>query len=120
MAWEVLVNDVWTSIPTPSTRTWSYQDLSSDSSGRDLNGNMHKDIASVKRKNECTWWAKSGAVARAIMTAAKSKTFIQLRYFDPYDNAQKEITCYTGDIIAVENNSQYGSVWEVRLSFIEQ
>ena len=118
--WQVLVDSTWTSIPVPSSRTWSYQDLSSDDSGRDLSGGMHKDIVSVKRKNECVWWHKTGTVAKTIMQAAKSSTFIQIKCYDPFDDDLKIISCYTGDITATEKNSQSGSVWEVKLSFIEQ
>lgn len=120
MAWKVLIGETWTTIPTPSTHTWSYQDLSSDSSGRDLSGSMHKDIVSVKRKSACVWWAKTSDVARAIMSAAKSNVFIQLKYFDPFDDAEKTITCYTGDITAIERATASETVWEVSLSFIEQ
>lgn len=118
--WQILIESTWTTIPTPSTWTWSYQDLSSDDSGRDLSGTMHKDIVSVKRKNECSWMNKDPSVAKAIMAAAKSKVFIEFKYFDLFDGATKTITVYTGDITATAQQAQSGLVWTVNLSFIEQ
>lgn len=118
--WEILIGSTWTAIPTPSTWTWSYQDLSSDDSGRDLSGTMHKDIVSVKRKNECSWMNTDPSVARAVMNAAKSAVFVSFRYYDLFDDATKTITVYTGDITASAQQSQNGLVWTVNLSFIEQ
>lgn len=118
--WEVLIGSTWTTIPTPSTWNWSYQDLSSDDSGRDLSGTMHKDIVSVKRKNECSWMNVQPSVARSVMAAAKSAVFVSFRYYDVFDNALKNITVYTGDITASAQQSQGGLVWTITLSFIEK
>ena len=118
--WEILIGSKWVAIPTPSTWTWSYQDLSSDDSGRDLSGTMHKDIVSVKRKNECSWMNTDPSVAKAVMTAAKSAVFVSCRYFDLFVGEVVTQTVYTGDIPATAQQSQSGLVWTVNLSFIEQ
>ena len=118
--WQVLVGSNWVTIPTPSTWTWSYQDLSSDDSGRDLSGTMHKDIVSVKRKNECSWLNSDATVAKTIMQAAKSAVFVSFKYYDLFTGAINTITVYTGDITATAQNAQNQTVWTVKLSFIEQ
>lgn len=118
--WQVQTSEGWVSIPTPSSWTWSYQDLSSDDSGRDLSGTMHKDVVSVKRKNECSWQNVSPSVAKKIMTAAKSSVFVPFKYYDLFSESIKQITVYTGDIKATAQNAQGGLVWTVNLSFIEQ
>lgn len=118
--WKILVSGAWTSLPAPSTWTWSYQDLSSDESGRDLGGDLHKDIVSVKRKNQCSWNNKTADVAKLIMNAAKSAVYVQFQYFDLFDGALKTITVYTGDIQATAQNAYNETVFTISLSFIEQ
>ena len=118
--WQIYNGSAWVTIPTPSIWNWSYQDLSSDDSGRDLSGTMHKDIVSVKRKNECTWNNVEASVAKTVMNIAKSNVFVQFKYFDLYDGNTKEITVYTGDITASAQQALGRLVWTVKLSFIEQ
>lgn len=120
--WEVSVdNSTWTTLPPPSSWTWSYYDLSSDDSGRSLDGTMHKDLAGgSKRKNECVWSYKDVSVAKSIMTAAKGAIFIYMKYLDPFDGVTKTITVYTGDITATAQNAFGETVFEVKLNFIEQ
>lgn len=121
--WQVSSDNgtTWVDIPAPSAWTWSYYDLSSDDSGRSLDGMMHKDLAGgVKRKNECSWKNKTADVARAIMTAAKGQVFITMRYFDLFLGNINEITVYTGDITAMAQNAAGETVFEVNLNFIEQ
>lgn len=118
--WQIYNGSAWVTIPTPSIWNWSYQDLSSDDSGRDLSGTMHKDIVSVKRKNECTWNNVEASVAKTVMNIAKSNVFVPFRYFDLYDGNTKEITVYTGDITASAQQALGRLVWTVKLSFIEQ
>lgn len=118
--WQIQVGSTWTTIEAPTTWTWSYQDLSSSDSGRDLSGTMHKDIVSVKRKNECTWSNREESTVKTIMQAAKSSAFVQFRYFDLFDGATKTITVYTGDITATAQAALGKLLWTVKLSFIEQ
>ena len=118
--WQINNGSEWVTIPTPSIWNWSYQDLSSDDSGRDLSGTMHKDVVSVKRKNECTWNNVEASVAKTVMNIAKSNVFVQFKYFDLYDGNTKEITVYTGDITASAQQALGRLVWTVKLSFIEQ
>ena len=119
--WQVRVNGNWVSLPPPSSWTWSYYDLSSDDSGRSLNGYMHKDLAGgVKRKHECVWQNRTADVARTIMTAAKSEIFVTFRAYDLFNGAYTDYTVYTGDITATAKNAYGQTVFEVSLNFIEQ
>ena len=118
--WEVKNGSVWVTIPTPSSWDWSYQDLSSDDSGRDLSGTMHKDIVGTKRKNVCTWNNVDFPTAKQIMQASKNDAFVEFRYFDLFDGDVKQITVYTGDITASAQNAYGKLVWTVKLSFIEK
>lgn len=111
----------WTTIPAPSSWTWSYYDLSSDDSGRSLDGYMHKDLAGgVKRKHECTWQNITASVAQTIMTAAKAAIFVSFRAFDLYNGGVRTITAYTGDITATARNAYNQTVFDVGLNFIER
>lgn len=119
--WQVYVNNAWVSLPPPSSWTWSYYDLSSDDSGRSLDGVMHKDLAGgVKCKHECVWQNKTADVARTIMVAAKSGIFVQFRAFDVFSGTVTQITVYTGDITATAQNAAGQTVFEVKLNFIQQ
>ena len=48
-----VINDI--AVKTLQDCTWSLQDLSSEDSGRTLDGIMHKDIVAQKRKLVCKW-----------------------------------------------------------------
>ena len=117
---QVYVGSSWVTLPPPTEWEWSYYDLSSDDSGRDLAGGMHKDVVAVKRKNELTWINRDSSIAKTIMTAAKASIFVQFRYFDLYTGAQRTATVYTGDITASAHNASGQTVFEVKLSFIEK
>lgn len=121
--WKVSLNSngPYTTIPTPSSWTWSYYDLSSDDSGRSLDGYMHKDLAGgVKRKHECTWQNVPASVARSIMTPAKAAIFIYIQFFDLYSGTVTTARVYTGDITATAKNAYNQTVFDVSLNFIEQ
>lgn len=121
--WAVSSNNggTWTTIPTPTTWTWSYFDLSSDDSGRSLDGAMHKDIVAVKRKNECTWQNVSASVAKSIMNPSKAGVFILLRFYDLYlGGVISTVKVYTGDITATAHNAYGQTVFDVSLNFIQQ
>lgn len=117
---EVLVGSSWTGLPPPTEWTWGYKDLSSDNSGRSLDGMMHKDIVAVKRTNNLSWVGKDNAVARTIMRASKNGVFVQFRYRDPFNDNWIQIRVYTGDITCTASNAHGGYIWQVALNFIEQ
>lgn len=70
-------------IPTPSSYDFSIEDLSSEETGRTLDGEMHKDVVAVKDVYTCTWKNVSWAVAAQLMNAINGKTKIAFTYADP-------------------------------------
>lgn len=70
-------------IPTPITYEYSIEDLSSEQTGRTLDGVMHKDVVSVKDKYTCTWKTLSWEDASILMKAIDGKTKISFTYADP-------------------------------------
>ncbi len=88
-----------TTVKTPMGCTWSLQDLSSDDSERTLDGVMHKDIVSQKRKLVCKWGAMSWSQCSVIANFMKNRGVeVQLTYPDIMAGTYLTKTFYTGDM----------------------
>ena len=72
-----------TTIPTPSEYGFDIEDLSSEASGRTLDGVMHKDVVATKDYYTCTWKKLSWSDAAALLKLVDGKTSVQLTYVDP-------------------------------------
>ena len=70
-------------IPTPTDYTFSNEDLSSENTGRTLDGIMHKDVVAVKDTYACSWKRLSWEDAAALMTAVDGKTKVRFTHADP-------------------------------------
>lgn len=70
-------------IPTPSDYGFDIEDLSSEQSGRTLDGKMHKDVIDVKDYYTCTWKTLSWTDAAALLKLVDGKTKVSLTYLDP-------------------------------------
>lgn len=70
-------------IPMPSEYGFSIEDLSSDKSGRTLDGVMHKDVVAVKDYYNVTWKRLSWQEAADLLRLVDGKTQITLQYVDP-------------------------------------
>ena len=70
-------------IPTPSEYGFDIEDLSSEQSGRTLDGVMHKDVVSVKDYYTCMWKHMSWENASALLALVDGKTQVSLTYVDP-------------------------------------
>lgn len=70
-------------IPTPSSYGFSIEDLSSQQSGRTLDGVMHKDVVSVKDYYDCTWKHLSWQIAAQLLNLVDGKTQVMFTYVDP-------------------------------------
>ena len=70
-------------IPTPSTYSFGVEDLSSEKTGRTLDGVMHKDVVAVKDTYECTWKSLSWADAATLLNAVDGKRQVSFTYADP-------------------------------------
>lgn len=90
------VDGVW--IPTPSTFEVGIADISSDESGRDLSGTMHKDIVATKRTLKCVWSLLDWDKTAQILGAVDGKATFNFSYPDPmYPNVTTTKVCYVGD-----------------------
>lgn len=70
-------------IPTPWTYKFSVEDLSSENTGRTLDGQMHKDVVSIKDTYACTWKRLSWEDAATLMNAVDGKTRVRFTHADP-------------------------------------
>ncbi len=88
-----------TTVKTPQGCTWSLQDLSSDDSGRTLDGIMHKDIVAQKRKLVCKWAAMTWKECSVIANFMKNKGVeVSLTYPDIMAGNYITKVFYTGDM----------------------
>ena len=72
-----------TTIPTPTEYGFEIDDLSSDQSGRTLDGIMHKDVVAVKDVYTCTWKKLSWQDTAQLLGLVNGKTRVTLTYYDP-------------------------------------
>ena len=71
------------SIPTPDKYKFGVEDLSSQATGRTLDGTMHKDVVAVKDYYECTWSRLSWEDCATILNAIDGKSSVQFTHADP-------------------------------------
>jgi len=86
-----------TTIKTPSSLSWGLQDLSSQDSGRTLDGVMHKDLVAQKRKLECKWNNLTKQEASTLLRAVNSSIYLRITYPDPMSGRDETRTFYVGD-----------------------
>lgn len=70
-------------IPIPMKWEFSVEDLSSDETGRTLDGVMHKDVIDIKDTYTAEWGTLSLTDAATLLTAVDGKTEVTLTYPDP-------------------------------------
>lgn len=81
----------------PSDLGWGYSDLSSEESGRTLDGKSHKDIISSKVKLSPVWNNIGASDASSILKAVCPYAYRNVTYIDPMENAVVTKKFYTGD-----------------------
>lgn len=92
-------------IPTPSTYKFGLEDLSSEETGRTLDGVMHKDVVDDKDRYECTWKKLSWQDAATLLNAINKKTSFQFTYVDPrVPNTWLTNSFYVGERSTVAKN----------------
>lgn len=87
-----------TSVPIPDNYEQVISDLSSDESGRTLDGTMHKDIIAIKDSTPFEWSNLEWSLAATIANIVDGKESITCEYIDvrkPYQMASR--TIYIGD-----------------------
>lgn len=110
-----------TSIPTPSEYGFDIEDLSSDKSGRTLDGIMHKDVVAVKDIYTCLWKKLSWTDTAFLLNLVDGKTQITLSYVDPrYPNRVLVNRFYVGKRAGKANNlNNPSNTWkDVTFQFI--
>lgn len=85
-------------IPTPSTYEASIEDLSSEQTGRTLDGVMHKDVVAVKDYYKCTWKTLSWEDIATLLNAIDGKPRFEFTHADPrVPNRFVTSTFYVGE-----------------------
>ena len=111
-----------TAIPSPDMPfKWSLNDISSEDSGRDLNGSMDKDEVAKKVTLDCTWSHRTAADISLLLNTVKPHTFVEVNYPDPMAGDFTSKTFYTGDVNCEMDGSDSGEMyWSAKLTFIER
>lgn len=84
-------------LPNPSEFTCTISDLSSEESGRTLDGTMIKDIVSRKTQLSCRWNTLNWQDTSLILQAVESSINMQVTYPDPKLGIYTTKTFYVGD-----------------------
>lgn len=106
-----------TSVKMPSSCTWGLQDISSEDSGRTLDGVMHIDRIATKLKFDCIWNGPTQEETSAILNLVCPNVFVDLTFDDPITMTEKTKTFYTGDKSAPVYQWSTGSKIFTTLSF---
>jgi hypothetical protein len=95
MAMSLKING--TSVKTPASFEVSYADIDADSSGRNANGTMVRDVI-VKNKTKLSikWAQLSVSESKAILLASDGD-FFTVEYPDVFTGVQTTKTFYAGD-----------------------
>lgn len=116
---QMLVNG--SDIKFPTTVSWGFQDISSSDSGRTLSGKMNKEVVANKRTLSCSWTLLTDNEARALLSAVKVHTYVDVTYPDPFDGVNSTRTFYTGDPTATMKTIKDNVfMWDIAIEFIEQ
>jgi hypothetical protein len=86
------------SVPIPDNYSQVISDLSSDESGRTLDGIMHKDIITIKTTTPFEWSRMEWNTASALAIAVDGKASVSCEYMDVRKSYQMtSMTVYIGD-----------------------
>lgn len=95
------VNGVF--IPDPSKLQWGIQSVSASNAGRSMDGKMHVELVTRKRKLELEWAGIDFAATAEILKAVKPETF-NVTFWDAEENKNLTKTFYVGDRSAMVNS----------------
>lgn len=107
-------------IPTPTTFEVGIEDLSSEATGRTLDGVMHKDVVAVKDSFNCTWRDLSWAESAHLIKLLDGKESFSFTYPDPR-NAKRWLTgtFYAGARSLKARNLEQGYWSDITVSIIQ-
>lgn len=100
---------------------WLLSDISTEDSGRDMEGTMDKDEVAKKVTLDCAWSYRSAEETAKLLQAVKPNVFVDLCYPDPMEGGFVTKTFYTGDVtceLALDANG--AACWSTKFTFIEQ
>jgi len=103
-------------IPDPSSLQWGIQSVSDPNAGRDLQGDMHVNLVTRKRKLELAWNGVDFATTKEILQAFNPETF-WVEYLDAQTNQRKPRHFYVGDRTAMVHSYADGQQWYSTVSF---
>lgn len=95
------VNGVF--IPDPAKLQWGIQSVSASNAGRSMDGKMHVELVTRKRKLELEWAGIDFAATAEILNAVKPETF-DVTFWDAEENKNLTRTFYVGDRSAMVNS----------------
>lgn len=81
LAYEFKIDGI--TIPVPTEYSFSVEDLSSQLTGRTLDGVMHKDVVAVKDSYTCKWKKLSWEETAILLNAVDGKEKVMFTYADP-------------------------------------
>jgi hypothetical protein len=87
-------------LKTPSEVTWKEYDLSTEETGRSLDGTAYKDIVSRKREVTVVWWSLRDTgdfTTGDLLGIIRTGIFGTLNYPDPESSTNVSRTVYVGD-----------------------
>lgn len=107
-------------IPTPTIFKVGIEDLSSEATGRTLDGMMHKDVVAVKDTFECTWKDLSWAESAHLINLLDGKESFLFTYPDPrLANRWLTGTFYAGQRSLSARNLAQGYWSDITVSIIQ-
>lgn len=110
-------------VKTPKTFKVNYQTIDADSSGRNADGRMVRDIIAEKVKLEIEWGPLDDVTGRTLLNAIDN-SFFSVTYPDAKTGSQVTKTFYSGDrsLPAYSWNDSFSKIkWEsFSTNFIEQ
>lgn len=110
-----------TTVPIPTSYDFDIEDLSSEATGRTLDGVMHKDVVAIKDYYTCKWSKVSWSDAALILNLVDGKRQVTVSYVDPrVPDTVLSNTFYVGKRSGKVNNlNNPGNTWsEITLQFI--
>lgn len=121
MSGVLIINGV--NVKPPQDFSATLNTIDADSSGRNANGTMVRDIITQKVKIECKWGPLSDSEVSIILKAVKGN-FFTIEYPDPEEGKQMTKTFYVGDRTAPAyswNNKFASAKWSnLSMNFIER
>lgn len=84
-------------VKDPSSFTWDLYDLSSEESGRTVDGIAHKDVIGQKRTLSCQWDNLTWDEASSLLKVVNTKIFFPVEYPDAMSGVRETRTFYVGD-----------------------